>query len=236
MTRTVTLQVANLAAIATEAEAQAIPWMGAEESDRLAAMGSQKRRRQFIAGHWLARVMAGQLTDTHPCDWLLTTTSLGAPGLVRRDASTPRGLHLSLSHSGETIAVAIADFPVGVDLESPARTRDWLALADHTFAPEEIARLRAVAASEQQDLFHSYWTLKEASGKRAGTGLQPSQARKQCAIACDECDAIAISWQFDGQHLALVGERGMQISARGIPGVARRCAWRFETSVLAATS
>ncbi|MEO8742375.1 MAG: 4'-phosphopantetheinyl transferase superfamily protein [Lysobacteraceae bacterium] len=236
MTRTVALQIANLAAIAAEADAQTMPWMGAEESDRLVAMGSQNRRRQFIAGHWLARVMASERTGTHPIDWLLITSSLGAPGLVRHDASAPHGLYLSLSHSGETVVVAIADFPIGVDLESPIRTRDWLALADHTFAPEECAQLRTVAAPEQQDVFHAYWTLKEANGKRDGTGLQPSRARKQCAVACDERDAVAISWQFDGLHLALVGERDMQINARGIPDTARRCTWRFETSAFAATA
>ena len=236
MTRTVALRVADLHAVAVEVDAQALPWMGAEESDRLAAMGSRKRRRQFIAGHWLARVMASERTNTLPGDWLLTASSLGAPGLVRRNADARHGLHLSLSHSGEAVVAAIADFPIGVDLESPARERDWLAIADQVFAPGECARLRAVAASGRQDLFHAYWTLKEASGKRDGTGLQPPQARMQCAIACDEHEASAVSWQFDGRYLALVGERGMRIDARGIPDAARHCAWRFEPSAVDATS
>jgi len=202
--------------------------MGEEELVRLAAMRSEKRRRQFIAGHWLARDAVAGFTRTSPNDWLLATATNGAPELYRRSTGKVHGIHLSLSHSGEAIAAAIAPFPVGIDLESTGRVRDWLALASHAFAPEEIERLLALPESDRQQLFYLYWTLKEAGGKRQGTGLHLSQAKAQCASACDEGEAIAITWQFDGLCVALMGERDMRANARGIPVTAQQGFWRID--------
>jgi len=202
--------------------------MGDAELARLAAMGSEKRRRQFIAGHWLARDAAAGSTGTHPNDWLLVAAASGAPELHLRGTGTVQGIHLSLSHSGEMVTAAIAPFPLGLDLESTGRVRDWLALADHVFAPVECEQLLLLAESDRRELFYRYWTIKEACGKRDGTGLRLSQARTQCARECDAGEAIATTWQFDVLCLALVGERGMRAITRGIPASAQQGFWRFE--------
>ncbi|HEV2606744.1 MAG TPA: 4'-phosphopantetheinyl transferase superfamily protein [Xanthomonadaceae bacterium] len=152
----------------------------------------------------------------------------GAPELYLRSTGKVQGIHLSLSHSGEVVAAAIAQFPLGIDLESTRGVRDWLALADHVFAPEECEQLLLLPESDRQELFHRYWTLKEAYGKRDGTGLRLSQARTQRARECDESEAIAFTWQFDRLCLALVGERGMRTIARGIPVTAQQGFWRFD--------
>jgi 4'-phosphopantetheinyl transferase len=202
--------------------------MGEAEMARLAAMGSEKRRRQFIAGHWLARAAAAGFTRTSPNDWLLVAATNGAPEILRRESGTTARVFVSLSHSGETAVAAIAPFPLGIDLESAGRVRDWAALAEHVFAPEECEQLLLLPATDRQELFYRYWTLKEASGKRNGSGLRLSHTRTQCARECDEREAIAITWQFDGQCLALVGERAMRTSAHGIPVSAQKRFWRFE--------
>jgi len=211
-----------------ETGSNAAQWMGEEELARLAAMRSEKRRRQFIAAHWLARDAVAGFTRTSPNDWLLVTATNGAPELHRRSTGKVQGIHLSLSHSGETVAAAIAPFPLGIDLESTGRVRDWLALAYHAFAPEECERLLALPESERQQLFYQYWTLKEASGKRNGIGLHLPQARAQCARACDEDEAIAITWQFDGLCVALMGERDMRANTLGIPVTAQQRFWRID--------
>lgn len=172
--------------------------------------------------------MAAEATGTRTHDWLLFATASGAPGLKLRDDSQ-HGLNLSISHSGDIAAVAIAPLPVGIDVEADDRVRDWLALADLIFAPEECAQLRSVEESRRRDVFHRYWTLKEAIGKRNGTGLHPQGARAQSASACDEAEAAAITWQFDNHCVALVGERGMLINAHGIPGTAQQRFWQFDT-------
>jgi 4'-phosphopantetheinyl transferase len=220
--------LASVSAPLAAAGSNCAQWMGEAELARLAAMGSETRRRQFIAGHWLARDVAAGFTGTNPHDWLLVAAANGAPELHLRSTSRRQGIHLSLSHSGEMVAAAIAPFPLGIDLESTDRVRDWLALADHVFAPEECKQLLLLPESERQELFYRYWTLKEACGKRDGTGLHLSQAMAQRAHECDERDAIAITWQSAGQCLALVGVRGMRTNALGIPVTARQRFWRFD--------
>jgi len=219
--------VASVSATLAEAGSNPALWMGEAELARLSDMRSEQRRRQFIAGHWLGREMAAGFTGTHANDWLLVATADGAPELHLRSSGAAPAIHLSLSHSGETLAAAIAPFPPGIDLESTDRVRDWLALADHVFAPEEREALLPLPESARRDLFYRFWTLKEASGKRDGTGLRLSQARTQRAYECDQREAIASTWQSDGLCVALVGERGMRTSVRGIPATAQQRYWRF---------
>ena len=227
MKRGVAIRVASLSAMEAEAGSNTAEWMGAAEMARLTAMGSPKRRRQFIAGHWLARAMAAEMTGTHPADWLLVAAAHGAPELRLRGTDAAQGIHLSLSHSGDVVAAAVASFPLGIDVESAGRVRDWLALAAYVFAPEECEQLLQLPATDREQLFYRYWTLKEAHGKREGSGLRLSKSRTQCARECDEREAIAITWQCDGQCVALVGERDMRISARGIPAAAQQRFWQF---------
>jgi 4'-phosphopantetheinyl transferase len=227
---TVQLRLEKVSAMVAEADAQTHSWLTEEEAVRLAAMGSVRRRSEFIGGHWLARVVAAESTGTRPQDWILTTSPSGAPELHHRGTADRHGMHVSLSHSGDSVAVAIAVIPVGVDLECTGRDRDWLALADFTFAAEECEQLRKLAALDRRDWFFRYWTLKEASGKRDGTGVRLSETKLQFACECDQSEATAIGWEFDGHCVALAGEQGMQVHARGIPVTARQSFWRFGTS------
>ncbi len=77
-------------------------------------------------------------------------------------------LHFSLSHSGDWAVCAVADVPVGVDLQqerplrvSPARR----------FAPEERAVLAALPPEERSRRTFSLWACKEAYTKCTGLGL-----------------------------------------------------------------
>ncbi len=230
MTPIVDLLVVDVSTVLAQAGAQPESWLGEEESKRLAAMGSQKRRRQFIAGHWLARSLAAERTTTKAGEWILVAASTGAPAMVLRDGRKEHGLHVSISHSGESVAVAVAAVPIGIDLEFAVRPRNWLALASQVFSFEENKQLRLASAEEQQAVFLRCWALKEASGKRDGTGLQLQVARKHCALACDEKAATAITWQFDGGCVALAGVREMHVKARGIPEAAKRLFWTFDAS------
>ena len=76
----------------------------------------------------------------------------------------------SISHSGRLVYVAVADVPVGIDVEEIARIRPKQVkrLADsHFFTEEERKRLR-VANVEG---FLRVWTMKEAMTKLTGVPL-----------------------------------------------------------------
>lgn len=74
------------------------------------------------------------------------------------------GLHLSISHSGDRVVCAVADVPVGIDLELPRPVRPGLAA--RWFDPDEQARIARDPAA-----FFDLWMAKEAVLKEIGCGL-----------------------------------------------------------------
>lgn len=72
----------------------------------------------------------------------------------------------SISHSEQVVALALADRPVGIDIQ---RQTDRLARIAAKFIPEaQLARLRADAHFNEQ--LHLHWTTKEALFKAYGQG------------------------------------------------------------------
>ncbi len=123
-----------------------------ERCDRYRREADRKRcvLADALARHALARaagVEGGALT--------FARTETGKPYAVGLDR------HFSLSHSGALVACAVADFPVGADIQlrrpvSPALTRRMA---------------RAGYWGETEEDFFAWWVRQEAAGKLAGTGL-----------------------------------------------------------------
>lgn len=68
---------------------------------------------------------------------------------------------ISVSHSRDVAAIAIAPFPgIGIDVEQP-RPRQLMAVAERVLSPDEIERFGP-------DGLLQAWTLKEAAFKAAG--------------------------------------------------------------------
>lgn len=226
MTTTAWLQLVPVDAVATQARAAGLAWLTAGERERLEAMSAPARRDAFLAGHWQLRQLAAQWLRQDAGSLDVHAHPDGRPALFAEGALLP--LHASLSHSDGWLALALADVPVGVDIELPRRTRDWGALAAFAFSPDEVRRLCAQDAAGQAAVFHALWTLKEARGKRGGEGLLPRAARKVTACECGDAHAEAFSWPFRQGALALAGQPGMQLRWQG-PGtaLAPATAWRY---------
>ncbi len=75
-------------------------------------------------------------------------------------------LHFSLSHSGDWAVCALADSPVGVDVEQ-WRTLDVNRLAKRHFSPAEQAWMNERGGQA----FFTLWTAKESLLKMRGCGL-----------------------------------------------------------------
>ncbi len=67
----------------------------------------------------------------------------------------------SISHSGDLIAVAAADVPVGIDVEATKPGRPWKGIAIRTWGD----------APPTEEEFYELWTLHEALIKARGEGL-----------------------------------------------------------------
>ncbi|MFJ4620853.1 4'-phosphopantetheinyl transferase family protein [Streptomyces sp. NPDC088812] len=79
------------------------------------------------------------------------------------------GLCLSVSHSGTMVAAALADHPVGMDLQEPLPPSS--ALIRRCCAPDDAARLRALPERERAIQFAYIWTAQEACVKATGRGF-----------------------------------------------------------------
>lgn len=78
-------------------------------------------------------------------------------------------VHFNLSHSGNYVALALADMEIGVDME---RIMDvhWPTVKK-VFSREQRMRLEQTPKAEQPALFTRMWTECEAVLKRLGTGF-----------------------------------------------------------------
>jgi 4'-phosphopantetheinyl transferase len=220
------LRVAALEPLVAEAEAAGERWLTAGEQSRLLAISTPLRRRQYLAGHWLLRVLAAEVQGGAPETWRFDIDADPRPRLSRDGSPL---VWASLSHSGEQVAAAVAGCPIGLDLEIPRRTRDLVALANFLFSPEEAAHVAAAPDDDARaGMFYTYWALKEARGKRGGEGLQPSQARRVSAVSCAADVAEATHWHLpSGGALALAAWPGVRVVASGFEQDNSATIWRY---------
>ena len=81
------------------------------------------------------------------------------------------GLHISLSHAEGLTALALAPFPVGIDVERIDPEFDVLEFDPDLFGMQDFRELETCEASLRSDHFYRLWTLKEAHLKRQGRSL-----------------------------------------------------------------
>ena len=81
------------------------------------------------------------------------------------------GLHISLSHASGLSALALAPFPVGIDVERVDPDFDVLEFDPALFGEQDFRVLEACEAGLRRDHFYRLWTLKEAHLKRKGQNL-----------------------------------------------------------------
>ncbi|GHC84440.1 4'-phosphopantetheinyl transferase [Nocardiopsis terrae] len=82
------------------------------------------------------------------------------------------GWEISVSHSGEWVALALArGVALGVDVERVSDTRDLAGLAGYTLADTEHEVWSALPEADRAGAFFGYWARKEALLKATGLGL-----------------------------------------------------------------
>jgi 4'-phosphopantetheinyl transferase len=169
--------VSLLCLLSTEAQVRAAMappqgWLTPTERARLDSLGSAARRDSFLAGRWLARDALRQWRHAAALPVLAVDDS-GACRVADGGAG-----FVSISHGAGRVACAVADVPVGVDLESLARPRDAVALAEVVHGPAQREQLAQRPPSERAELFLRLWTLKEAWLKARGQGLDLGLMRR----------------------------------------------------------
>lgn len=75
--------------------------------------------------------------------------------------------HFSISHSANVVAVAVAENPIGIDVEKTGRALD--SLAKRYYTPKEQDYIQN--SDNPRESFYEIWTRKEAFIKMTGEGL-----------------------------------------------------------------
>jgi 4'-phosphopantetheinyl transferase len=142
------------------------------ERARAAAFLNPRDRQRFTVAHGALRFLAGRELGTAPGTLTWIPGPHGKPGL----APPWSGLHTSLSHSGDMIAVAVSTGrPVGIDIQHLVPRLDPVALSARFFPPEEAGYVAAGPdAGARAGRFADLWARKEAVVKAAGGRLWPN--------------------------------------------------------------
>jgi 4'-phosphopantetheinyl transferase len=144
-----------------------------DERDRAARFRLPHDRRRFCAARALLRRLLGDRLGLPAHAVRLGVGLYGKPflcGPAPRQGLDP-GLEFNVSHSGPIAVYAVAEQPVGVDIQRVDPDLEWPALAQSFFAPSEYMAISALPDADQREAFFACWTRKEALVKAAGLGL-----------------------------------------------------------------
>lgn len=155
-------------------------WLSDSEQARLPTLKVETRRNHYLAGHWLTRELLSQAFGKTAMDWSLQERRSQAPQVLGGDGS----LRVSISHSGDWIAAAVAEFAIGIDIEQRPRQLD---------AAIEALLLNAaeLPGSLSQDELLQRWVVKEAWIKRRGESALPERL-KQLQLHCVSRDSAEL--------------------------------------------
>jgi len=173
-----------------------------EEESRLHYARDRNRYRITRA---LVRTVLSRYAPVDPRDWAFSTSAYGEPHIV--NAQSPGGcLSFSVSHTEGLIVVGVAKGrSLGVDVENLATGDVSIDIANHYFAPQEVATLREVSWEKRTYRFFEYWTLKESYVKARGMGFSLPLDRFSFQFADDHGVDLVIDpelgdessrWQF----------------------------------------
>jgi 4'-phosphopantetheinyl transferase len=135
-----------------------------EEQARAERFKFPKPREQFLRSRAMLRSVLMQELGDVPFE--IVANAYGKPELAGRE------LHFNVSHSETDLVIAVADVPVGIDVETIREMPNAIQLVERYFHPTEQAQYFALPEHEKQAAFFRTWTCKEAVLKGIGCGTR----------------------------------------------------------------
>jgi 4'-phosphopantetheinyl transferase len=170
------------------------------ERERWTAYRRDADRARFLVGCVLAKTVVAARTGQRPAQVSFDRACRQCGKPHGKPAVLGGGPELSVSHSGDLVAVAVATAPVGVDVEQlDGRAReldvgDPAALGRMVLAGEEQAALAAVEPEGRARAFLVAWTRKEAVTKARGDGLRVPFG--EVVVAADLAVPRVTAWPY----------------------------------------
>ena len=148
--------VYDISEVSDEYLKQAMRFLSDTEKKRLDNMISVKRRREFIVGHFLLRQVLSKITGKPLIENDIEVLKSGA--LMPVDQSVG---YVSLSHSFEKVAIAVAPVPVGIDVEKIRSKDNYNAILEQIDSVKQAQELMREGCSLKEAFFR-LWTRREA--------------------------------------------------------------------------
>jgi len=130
-----------------------------KEHTRLNQMKNIKRKTEFIMGRVLIKNVCAKLLKQSAEHIQIESNEKGA--LFLPDYSN---YFISLSHSNPYIVLAVASYPIGLDIEK-IKNRPFNALMRHEFSADIPSDWHQRKLDDKKHLFYTLWTQKEATFK-----------------------------------------------------------------------
>lgn len=150
--------------------------LDAEEAQRAQGFKRAHDRRCYVTAHVALRLLLARRVGLAPeAVELVRETCPSCGGAHGRPAVAGGGVHFSLSHSGDLALIALAERPVGVDVEG-IPSAEMVADTGKALHPAETAELSRLPLADRPAAFARAWARKEAYLKGIGTGLSRNPA------------------------------------------------------------
>ena len=150
-------------------------------SDRTDLPAHPRARMETLAGEALARYALDRVFGCGPVRF--ARTPAGKPFVPDRPE-----WQFSVSHSGEWVVCAVADEPVGVDVERIGAVRESVARRFFT----QTERAEIAASPDHDEAFTRVWVRREAMLKASGTGWSGEADPSDFLFACKRIDDYLI--------------------------------------------
>ena len=163
--------------------------LSADERARAGRFYFQQDREHFIAARGRLRIILGRYLVIDPNQLRICYSPSGKPSVAQECGGEAVRFNVSHSHGLALYAITHGR-ELGVDLERIRPDRADAQLAEHFFSPREVAMLRALPTSLQQEAFFHCWTRKEAYIKAKGEGLSCPLDRFDVSLVPGEAAAL----------------------------------------------
>ena len=146
---------------------------------------------RYIATRGLLRRTLAAYLQADPASLQFETGAYGKPGLVGG------GLYFNLSHTADSLLIAVANFAdIGIDIEAIKSRNGLLGIAERCFSAREFDGWQRLSPDRQLECFYRLWTKKEAFVKAVGRGI---------ALGVEQCE---VELEKGGGLLAIPEEYG----------------------------
>ncbi|WP_319532595.1 4'-phosphopantetheinyl transferase superfamily protein [uncultured Cohaesibacter sp.] len=165
-----------------------LPLLSDEERSRQSTMRLASDRWNFALAHCLLRK---ELSRWHPSiapqSWIFERTKTGKPVISAHQQTGIGPLDINITHTDGLVACAITNCgQVGIDAERWSRDIAIDRLARDVLTHRERTLIAKLPKDRQKAAFISHWTLKEASLKATGIGLNVELPSLDCHFANSE--------------------------------------------------